>query len=782
MPARALRLGCAIALVSAAALAYQLLLMRWLAIAHWHPLAVVIISLALLGHGASGSVLSVWGARAVARFDAWFPIARTRVRGECGARVAHRRGHSVQRPRTRMESAPTRLAGVVVPVPVGAVLLRGVLLRTGVRAPWVADPAAVWRRSPRRGRRCGCWRSRCWNCCRSRAPSSSWPRSVRRAAAILMPALRATHRRAWRSSRSRASRSSLAPSPPVNEYKALAKALLVRDARIVATREGAQGWLAVLESPARAAAPCAGLSLAKLRRTAGATRRVRRWRFSGRARRSPRSAAHWPTCTARHRRCRMRSAPAIACWCIGAGVDVATCAGARRRARVDVVERDARIVDIARRTARRVHRPPLRRSARARAHRRPARLPARRSRRVRPHRHRAGRSRSRPATPACQAVAEDYLATVEALRDVRAHLAHGGVLAITRLGQGAAARCVETVRHRRRPRWDEPRASVAMLRNWDAWTLRRPRAVHSRPRKSRASARSPTTTASISCTCRASRAHEANRFHVQARDDAFLGAQALLSPRRTRYIAHYKFDIAPARDDRPYFANFFRWSTLPELWRLRAQGRGGAAGFRLPAARRGVGAGVAAGGRARAAALARVAARRAVRDRALARGGVFHRARAWDSCWWRSPACRACSCWSAIRLLAIGAGLAGFLVFAGARQHAGRKRHRARAADARGGWRSRDGHRLAWHLATFAIALRIGAAWPPWARCGAALPTIAPLAFAMGLPFPLGLSRLAREAPDFVPWAWGLNGCASVVAAIAALLVALACRAGGDAR
>ena len=50
---------------------------------------------------------------------------------------------------------------------------------------------------------------------------------------------------------------------------------------------------------------------------------------------------------------------------------------------------------------------------------------------------------------------------------------------------------------------------------------------------------------------------------------------------------------------------------------------------------------------------------------------------------------------------------------------------------------------------------------------------IAPLAFAMGLPFPLGLARLARTAPAFVPWAWGLNGCASVIAAIAALLVAI---------
>jgi hypothetical protein len=54
------RLAIAIGLISAAALAYQLLLMRWLAIAHWYPFAAMIISLALLGHGASGSWLSLW--------------------------------------------------------------------------------------------------------------------------------------------------------------------------------------------------------------------------------------------------------------------------------------------------------------------------------------------------------------------------------------------------------------------------------------------------------------------------------------------------------------------------------------------------------------------------------------------------------------------------------------------------------------------------------------------------------------------------------------------------
>src|SRR5688572_33275956 len=53
-------LAIAVALISAAALAYQLLLMRWLAIVHWYPFAAMIISLALLGHGASGTWLSVW--------------------------------------------------------------------------------------------------------------------------------------------------------------------------------------------------------------------------------------------------------------------------------------------------------------------------------------------------------------------------------------------------------------------------------------------------------------------------------------------------------------------------------------------------------------------------------------------------------------------------------------------------------------------------------------------------------------------------------------------------
>ena len=50
---------------------------------------------------------------------------------------------------------------------------------------------------------------------------------------------------------------------------------------------------------------------------------------------------------------------------------------------------------------------------------------------------------------------------------------------------------------------------------------------------------------------------------------------------------------------------------------------------------------------------------------------------------------------------------------------------------------------------------------------------IAPLALGMGMPFPLGLDRLAESAPDFIPWAWGINGFASVMSAVLATLLAI---------
>jgi len=49
----------------------------------------------------------------------------------------------------------------------------------------------------------------------------------------------------------------------------------------------------------------------------------------------------------------------------------------------------------------------------------------------------------------------------------------------------------------------------------------------------------------------------------------------------------------------------------------------------------------------------------------------------------------------------------------------------------------------------------------------------APLAFVMGMPFSIGLTLVQQSSPQLIPWAWGINGCASVLSAILAVLLAI---------
>ncbi len=50
---------------------------------------------------------------------------------------------------------------------------------------------------------------------------------------------------------------------------------------------------------------------------------------------------------------------------------------------------------------------------------------------------------------------------------------------------------------------------------------------------------------------------------------------------------------------------------------------------------------------------------------------------------------------------------------------------------------------------------------------------LAPAGLLMGIPFPRGLAWLEPRAPHLVPWAWGVNGAASVVSSVLAALLAL---------
>jgi hypothetical protein len=78
-------------------------------------------------------------------------------------------------------------------------------------------------------------------------------------------------------------------------------------------------------------------------------------------------------------------------------------------------------------------------------------------------------------------------------------------------------------------------------------------------------------------------------------------------------------------------------------------------------------------------------------------------------------------------------------------------------------------------LYTFFLSplLHLVAGYPDFLKLFISLPLVAFPALLMGMPFPLGLRALANTGEKNVPWAWGINGCVSVISAALAALLAV---------
>ncbi len=63
--------------------------------------------------------------------------------------------------------------------------------------------------------------------------------------------------------------------------------------------------------------------------------------------------------------------------------------------------------------------------------------------------------------------------------------------------------------------------------------------------------------------------------------------------------------------------------------------------------------------------------------------------------------------------------------------------------------------------------------WPMVTRSLILGLSLAPLGILMGVPFPIGLAWLEDAGSALVPWAWAVNGCASVMAAVLAAIIVL---------
>lgn len=64
-------------------------------------------------------------------------------------------------------------------------------------------------------------------------------------------------------------------------------------------------------------------------------------------------------------------------------------------------------------------------------------------------------------------------------------------------------------------------------------------------------------------------------------------------------------------------------------------------------------------------------------------------------------------------------------------------------------------------------------ALPLGLRAASCFIIVFPLGSLMGIPFPLGMSVLGRSARDLIPWAWAVNGCFSVIGPLIAVLLAM---------
>jgi hypothetical protein len=58
-------------------------------------------------------------------------------------------------------------------------------------------------------------------------------------------------------------------------------------------------------------------------------------------------------------------------------------------------------------------------------------------------------------------------------------------------------------------------------------------------------------------------------------------------------------------------------------------------------------------------------------------------------------------------------------------------------------------------------------------RVGLTVLTLFPLGALLGVPFPAGLRLVAQTKPTLTPWVWAVNGCASVISAVLAAMLAL---------
>ena len=373
------------------------------------------------------------------------------------------------------------------------------------------------------------------------------------------------------------------------------------------------------------------------------------------------------------------------------------------------------------------------------------------------------------------ALNESYLYTVEALREYLADLAPGGMIAVTRWVKAPprdslklAATAIEALRQ---AGVADPGRQLAVIRSWNTVMLlaRNGAFAGGDIDAIRAFARSRSfDTVYFPGIAKA----DANRYNLLDRPWLYDGIQAMLGGDADAFFDNYKYFIEPATDDRPYFSHFFKWRSLPEVMAVRTSGGAGLIEWAYLIVVTTLAQAAVVGALLILLPLSRV-------QRTWsggARFGTYFLLLGLAFLFVEIAFIQKFTLFLSHPLYAVAVVLASFLVFAGAgsafsirlaaRSSARRLRPVSIAVAGIAGISA-----LYLLLLPPLFGLFIGAA--DGLRILLSVLLIAPLAFFMGMPFPLGLRQVAEQAPEFVPWAWGINGFASVVSAVLATLLAI---------
>ena len=385
---------------------------------------------------------------------------------------------------------------------------------------------------------------------------------------------------------------------------------------------------------------------------------------------------------------------------------------------------------------------------------------------------------------ATQGLHENHTLTVEGLRDFLNILEPDGILSVTlwlKLPPRDAPKLLATViTALEQLGVREPGEHIALIRSWKTMTLIAKKTPLTDEETARVRAFADERSFDVSYLPGIAAA-EANRYNILEGEPFHAAAMALLGPDRQDFIERYKFAIAAAADDRPYFFDFFKWRSLPELFALRTQGAASMLdmGYLM---------------------LFSTLAQAVVLSIVLILAPLVLRRRHFGG---TAPKARVMAYFLALGLgfllleiafiqrfslflghplYSVAVMLTGFLVFAGAGSALSPATMQAFARRSERSWAAL-GPLPAIAAGIAALAVVYILVLPPIfdalielpdpAKIAISLALVAPLACLMGMPFPIGIAHLARDDQDLVPWAWAINGCASVVAAVLATLLAM---------